>query len=189
MTFLRQASASLLLIGALAGCAPPATTTPGVIGSIWAPPASVSQLATEVRANGGMVVVVETVSMSEVTTTSVASGITGVFLARDHAVFTVRVTDALGEAASVGTLLQVEAAVSPEEVVDASGAPRTDWVVSGGSPVGIQLPPSSGPYVLYAFQTPRETERSRWVARVDGAMVDGEMMRDPTDQSVESLRR
>jgi hypothetical protein len=189
MTLLRQASAALLLVGALAGCAPATSAPGGVIAQSWARPASVTQFAAEVRARGGMVVVVETVSMSEVTTSRVATGITDVFLAQDEAVFTVRITDSLGESAPVGTLLQVEAAVSPEEVVDASGAPRTDWVVSGGSPLGVQLPPSSGSYVLYAFHTPRETERSRWVARVDGAMVDGDMMRDPTDQSVESLRR
>ena len=188
MTFLHHGGAVVLLVGTLLGCAP-ASTAPGVIGQRWARPASVTQFATEVRAGGGMVVVVETVSMSEVTTSRVATGITNVFLAQDEAVFTVRITDSLGETAPVGTLLQLEAAVSPEEVVDSSGAPRTDWVVSGGSPVGIQLPPSSGSYVLYASHTPRETERSRWVARIDATMVDGEMMQDPTDQSVELLRR
>lgn len=182
---LKQRRAVALLACTLAGCAP-SSSTPGTIG---APPLGVTQLAEQLRARGGMVVVAETVSMSEPTTSSFATGYTGVFLAHDEAAFTVRVTDSLGERVAEGTLLQVEAAISPEEVVDARGVPRTDWFVSGGSPLTVQLPRSSGPYVLYLQHTPRGTERSRWVAGLDDSMVDGESMQDPTDESVESLRR
>ena len=193
MTTLRTRVAVVgLLVGALSGCAvagPPDYIPRQIISPIWAPPAGVLELASEVRANGGMVVVAETVSMSEVETTTTETGYTGAWLAVDQAVFTVRVTDSLGEAAPLGTLLQVEARVSSAEVVDASGSPHTDWVVSGGAPLAVQLPPSSGSYVLFAMHTPRDTERARWVAALNTTMVDGELMRDPTDQAIESLRR
>lgn len=100
-----------------------------VIGSTYALPSSIPDLAAEVRSAGGSVLVMETVSIdARGFTSATPTGIEGLFERYPTATMTVRVVDALGETAP--SMFTAEFIAGPVELVDADGAPRTDWVVS-----------------------------------------------------------
>lgn len=178
---------ALSVLSALVGCgaSPP---PPQTFSSLIALPESLTAEAAYVRGLGGNVALVETVSLVEtVPGPLVPTGIDGVNTQTPEGHFMVRVLDSLGGSWSPGDEVSIQTVVGDPEVVDDSGAPRSDWLVSDSNQLLLRGAPSEGSYV--AFVGPGDPAGVYFVAVAEGGVVSGANTRSGESLALDALSR
>lgn len=178
---------AVIFLGACVSAAP--EPSPNVISGIWAPPVSLNAKADQVRADGGVVLLMRTVSAGDLELSDPTPvGVDGVFLRVQRRTFRVAVVDSLGEEPTEGSVFEVVGIAGPTLLTDAAGEPRTDWVISGDAPTTSRAPHEDSDWVLFGYATEPGALVLDFVAGVEGGIVDGT---DTLGESVplEGLRR
>jgi len=165
-----------------------ADAAPGVINASTLVPESLHSIAADVRATGGAVLVVETVSVDgSGWTEAYAAPVADLFERYPTSTFTLRVTDNLGAVAPTEPF-SVTAIVGPVQFVDGDGNVRTDWVVAGGAPPSLRMPVLDEPWVLFGTPGAPGFESVMRAATLTDGMVSGEFTRTASDVPLDELR-
>ncbi len=181
-----ESIAFALLFGACA--TPGGTPTPVRLENSYIAPDSLEVLATEVRSNGGIVVVgsASGSSVSRPPSVSAAPFHPGLFISAPLEAAGVTISDGLGDTTDANIV--VIASAGPMILVDESGAPSADFYLASYDYWSLLSVPAEGQWVFFLSEGEGELWL-RWRARVmpDGS-VDGSLTRSGVSVPLSSLR-
>lgn len=185
---------SLLVLVAIgeAACSADVTAAPqGIhVSDLFAPPASLSALATYVRASGGVVVVSDGVLARVDDPIEVSEPSPGTdpetFMAYPTESGTLHVTDTLGEL--VEPAITVHAMRSAPTFVDAAGHDSTRWTLVGGDRWVTRSFCDEGPCVYFCLRYEGQYHLQLAAPLLDGVNVDGADTADQQSLALELLR-